>query len=259
MPSLCADTKCSTSPSYTRTSVSPPRDTNASICSPGLRLGDDPVGDRPTRSGRDLAVTPRSRRWSAASTRSVGWPSPTGTPWPSLPHVPGLPIAKSLPTHVDVAQHLRAVADQVALAQRLGDLAVLDQVRLGHAEHEVAGGGVDLPTAELGDVHAVLGRADDVVRVVGAVESRTCSSSAPSAGACSSGGDRCPTAAPDRPCASAGSPTCSRSARRPRSARCAASDGPRRRSTSVPHSPAIVPSSTSVTSGEATSSPTLPA
>ena len=52
-------------------------------------------------------------------------------------------------------QHLRAVADEVALAERLGDLAVLDEVGLGHAEHEVAGGGVDLAAAEVGHVHAV--------------------------------------------------------------------------------------------------------
>src|SRR4051794_8756075 len=31
---------------------------------------------------------------------------------------------------LDHREHLRSVADQVALAQRIGDLAVLDQVRL---------------------------------------------------------------------------------------------------------------------------------
>ena len=71
---------------------------------------------------------------------------------------------------VDVLEHLGAVADEVALAERLGDLAVLDQVRLGHAEHEVAGGGVHLAAAEVGHVHAVGGAGDDVVRVVGAVQ-----------------------------------------------------------------------------------------
>ena len=35
-PSLWAETKCSSSPSYTRTEVSPPRETYASICSPGF-------------------------------------------------------------------------------------------------------------------------------------------------------------------------------------------------------------------------------
>ena len=82
-------------------------------------------------------------------TRSVGTPSPTGTPWPSLPHVPGPPMAKSLPTASICREHLGTVADEVALADRVGDLAVLDQVRLGHAEHEVAGGRVDLAAAEL--------------------------------------------------------------------------------------------------------------
>ena len=130
----------------------------ASTCSPGCGLGDDPVGERQQLVGRPSTVAHAAvPPMVSAVTRSVGWPSPTGTPWPSLPHVPGLPMAKSLPSSVDVAQHLRAVADQVALAQRLGDLAVLDQVGLGHAEHEVAGGGVHLAAAELGDVDAVLG------------------------------------------------------------------------------------------------------
>ena len=56
---------------------------------------------------------------------------------------------------VDVGEHLGPVADEVAVAQRVGDLAVLDEVRLGHAEHEVAGGRVDLAAAELRHVHAV--------------------------------------------------------------------------------------------------------
>src|SRR5262249_31046008 len=33
-----------------------------------------------------------------AVTRKVGWPSPTGTPCPCFPQVPGGPMAKSLPT-----------------------------------------------------------------------------------------------------------------------------------------------------------------
>ena len=64
-----------------------------------------------------------------------------------------------------VHQHLGAVADQVAFAQRLGDLAVLDEVGLGHAEHEVAGRRVHLPAAELGHIHAGGGVGDDVVGV----------------------------------------------------------------------------------------------
>ena len=43
---------------------------------------------------------------------------------------------------------------------------VLDEVALGHPEHEVAGGGVDLAAAEAGHEHAPLGGGDDVVGVV---------------------------------------------------------------------------------------------
>ena len=54
--------------------------------------GDDAVGDveqvaRHAGAGADAhaAVPPTVSR----ATRRVGTPSPTGTPWPSLPHVPG--------------------------------------------------------------------------------------------------------------------------------------------------------------------------
>ena len=67
---------------------------------------------------------------------------------------------------VDASEHLRAVADQVALTDRVGDLAVFDQVGLGHAENEIAGGGVDLPSAELRHVHTGVGVGDDRLGVV---------------------------------------------------------------------------------------------
>ena len=102
-----------------------------------------------------------------AGTRRVGTPSPTGTPWPSLPHMPGLPMAKSWPT----ASMLASTAGPLPmrLPSRIGSVicAVLDEVRLGHAEHEVAGGGVHLAAAEVGHVHAVGGAGDDVVGLVG--------------------------------------------------------------------------------------------
>ena len=81
--------------------------------------------------------------------RSVGWPTPTGTPWPCLPQVP-MPesSAMSLPTMRDARQRIRAGADQRGALDRHGDLAVLDQIGLGAGEHELAGGDVHLAAAE---------------------------------------------------------------------------------------------------------------
>ncbi len=62
-----------------------------------LGLGDHPVDDR-QQVGAGLGAHAAVPPIVSDFTRSVGWPSPTGTPWPSLPHVPGLPIAKSLPS-----------------------------------------------------------------------------------------------------------------------------------------------------------------
>ena len=47
---------------------------------------------------------------------------------------------------------------------------MLDEVRLGHAEHEVAGGGVDAAATQLGDVHTVVGGPHDLVGLLGAVQ-----------------------------------------------------------------------------------------
>ena len=66
---------------------------------------------------------------------------------------------------VDVLEHCRAVPDEVPLPQRLGDLPALYEVRLGHAEDEVAGGGVDLTSTEVGDVDPGLGVGHDVVGI----------------------------------------------------------------------------------------------
>ncbi len=61
--------------------------------------------------------------------RMVAWPQPTGTLWPSLPQVPGR--HGEVGAHrVDPLEDLGPVADQVGIPQRLGDLAVLDQVGL---------------------------------------------------------------------------------------------------------------------------------
>ena len=61
------------------------------------------------------------------------------------------------------AQRLEAVADQRRAAHRGGDLAVLDQVALRDAEDEVAGGRLDLPTAERNRVEAALDAGDQVL------------------------------------------------------------------------------------------------
>ena len=45
--------------------------------------------------------------------RSVGWPTPTGTLWPSLPQVPTPSSSfEVVADHRDARQHVGAVADQ---------------------------------------------------------------------------------------------------------------------------------------------------
>ena len=63
------------------------------------------------------------------SMRSVGWPTPTGTPWPFLPQVP-TPVSslQSLPTMRDALEVGRSVADQHRALERRAELAVLDLV-----------------------------------------------------------------------------------------------------------------------------------
>jgi hypothetical protein len=97
---------------------------------------------------------------------SVGWPTPTGTPWPFLPQVP-MPGSSfmSLPIMPDAGQRVGAVADQHGALDRRPDLAVLDPVGLGAGEDELAGGDVDLAAAEGDGVDAVLDRGEDFRRV----------------------------------------------------------------------------------------------
>ena len=66
---------------------------------------------------------------------------------------------------VDPAKDFGTVADQVGVAEGLGDLAVLDEVRLSRAKDEVAGGGVDLPSSELGHVDALRRLGHDLVGI----------------------------------------------------------------------------------------------
>ena len=83
----------------------------------------------------------------SSATRTVGWPDDTGHALALLAARPG-PRLEVVADRVDHPQHLGPVADELRGAHRLGDLAVLDEVRLGDAEHEVAGRGIDLTAAE---------------------------------------------------------------------------------------------------------------
>jgi len=100
------------------------------------------------------------------SIRSVGWPTPTGTPWPSLPQVPTPGVEHHVVAdHADLLQHVRAVADQGGALDRGPDLAVLDEIGLGGAEDELARGDVDLAAAEIDGVEPLLDRGQDLLRV----------------------------------------------------------------------------------------------
>ncbi len=98
--------------------------------------------------------------------RNVGCPTPTGTLCPSLPHVP-IPGSSRhvVADHRHLRQCIGAVADQRCALDRARDLAVFDHVGLGHAEHELAVGDVDLTAAEIGCVNAFADRAHDFIRI----------------------------------------------------------------------------------------------
>src|SRR6267143_2876 len=64
--------------------------------------------------------------------------------------------------HRYAGQRIGPVADQRGALDWCADLAVFDQVGLGHREHELAVRDVVLPAAKVGRVHAFLDRADDL-------------------------------------------------------------------------------------------------
>jgi hypothetical protein len=194
MPADVADASCSTSPSYTRTSVDDERPTTTSTCSPALASATirSPIWSSSSSVPKrpQAAVPPTVRRAHPQGGHAVA----DGHALAVLAAGPGRAHLEVVADGIDELEHLGAVADEVALAQRLGDLAVLDQVRLGHPEHEVAGGGVDLAAAEVGHVHAVGGVGDDVVgSVVPLVRYRVGHADHRQVLG-SSGGGRCPTA-----------------------------------------------------------------
>ena len=89
------------------------------------------------------------------SMRSVGWPTPTGTLWPSLPQMP-TPVSSSMSLPIIVTRVSASGPLPISVAPLTGyvDLAVLDPVRLARREHELAAGDVDLAAAEVGGVQA---------------------------------------------------------------------------------------------------------
>ena len=99
-----------------------------------------------------------------ASIFRVGCPTPTGTPWPSLPQVP-MPGSRrmSLPTMLTLVSTSGPLPMRVAPFTGRADLAVLDLVGLGAGEHELAGGDVDLAAAEIHGIETVLHRLDDLL------------------------------------------------------------------------------------------------
>ncbi|MCY1307470.1 hypothetical protein D9M70_573950 [compost metagenome] len=66
--------------------------------------------------------------------------------------------------HGHALHRVRTVADQHGAFHGRADLAVLDQVGLGAAEDELAGGDVHLAAAEGNGIDALLDRGDDFLR-----------------------------------------------------------------------------------------------
>src|SRR6266508_3971670 len=127
---------------------------------------------------RPAAGRSRSARWSCRASRAAhghaGDPNGGGTVADrdalALLAADALLDVEVVAQRVDRRDHAGAVADEVGAADGGGDLAVLDQVALDDAEHELAGDGVHLPAAERLGVQAARRLADDLLRVVGARE-----------------------------------------------------------------------------------------
>src|SRR2546423_8465774 len=162
-PSTPAIDSDSTSPSNTRTSVSRERTTYASTSSPARAW----PATRCTRSSSSLEDASLTGGAADGHLRHAQRRLPGGHrhALAELPARAG-PGPEVGADGVDVAQGLGTVADEVGGPHRLGDLAVLDEVRLRHPEHEVARRRVHLPASELGAVDAVRRPAHDLLGVV---------------------------------------------------------------------------------------------
>ena len=123
---------------------------SASVAPGGERLSDDVAGDVGQIRERQ-AVPPTVMR----SMRTVGIPTPTGTLWPSLPHMPTPSSSfRSLPTMLTYFMRLGTVADQRGVAHRARQFAVFDEIAFRSREDEVAAGDIHLAAGEIGAVEA---------------------------------------------------------------------------------------------------------
>ena len=67
--------------------------------------------------------------------------------------------------HRDARQCARTISDQRRAFDRIFDLTVFNEVRLGALEDELAGGDVDLSASEINRVNAALQRTQDLIWV----------------------------------------------------------------------------------------------
>src|SRR5689334_7893437 len=151
MPWDSAEEKDSMSASSTRTSVSRECPAYASICSPSRA--------QPTMrstTSESSAVNAGSRGAADGDARDPQRRLP-GRDRHRLPVLAARagPRVEVVADSVDGLQDLGTVADEVGGAHGLGDLAVLDHVCLGHAEDEIARGGVHGPAPALHAVDAI--------------------------------------------------------------------------------------------------------
>ncbi len=99
----------------------------------------------------------------SASMRSVGWPTPTGTLWPSLPQVPTPSSSfRSLPTIETRVSTSGPLPISVAPLSGVPIRPFSIGVRLARREHELARGDVHLAAAEVDRVDAALDGGDDL-------------------------------------------------------------------------------------------------
>src|SRR5207245_1629385 len=143
----------------------PPASRGGAAPPPPRLTRDPPAPPPPPRPPRRPGRPPRARRRRPSGRSPPGRGSrlgpahgQRGDPDVGLPHtrrhaLTGLAAVAARDVEVardpvDRTECLQPVSDQRRAAHRRRDLPSLDQVALGHAEHEVAGGRLHLPAAE---------------------------------------------------------------------------------------------------------------